>query len=317
VNTDAAGAGAAVLVTGGTSGIGRETVRLLAGDATTVLVHGRDRERGERVCETVRRETPGEAHFFAADFADVDAVRELAAAVSDDVDGLDALVNNAGTWQGERRLVDATGERSDGSRAGVECTTAVNHCAHFLLTAELWEELVADGGGRVVTVASALHRGTAFDVDALLGPEGPSGQTAYAHSKLANVLFARELARRAAGTGVTSNSCHPGIVPGTDLARNARGPGYYFWKAFGAVGRVLPFGPVTDDREEARTQYYLASDPAVADVTGAYFADLERTTANEAARSEANAERLWEWTADVVGVDPTFARAVAAQSSSG
>jgi len=129
---------AVVLVTGGTSGIGRETVRSLADRGATVLVHGRDRMRGERVCKAVRERTPGEATFYPADFADFDQVRNLTAAVADDHDRLDALVNNAGTWQDERRLTDAVGDRSDGSRARVELTIAVNHCAHFLLTHRLF-----------------------------------------------------------------------------------------------------------------------------------------------------------------------------------
>ena len=314
---------ATVLVTGGTSGIGRETVRRLAEDGATVLVHGRDGARGEAVCEWVRAETPGDAQFLRADLADFDDVRSLAAnvrAVLDegaDYDGLDVLVNNAGTWQPERRLVDATGERTDGTRAGVEFTVAVNHCAHVLLTAELWPLLrsATDAGsgekgvppaGRVVTVASGVHGQATFDIDALTDETGPSGQAAYAHSKLANVLFASELAHRAQGTGVTSNSCHPGVVPSTALARDSGGLSRSIWKAFGVVGGLLPFGPVDTERDAAETQYYLATAPEVADVTGEYFVDCEPKRPSTAARSRENQQRLWEWTADVVGVSPTF-----------
>jgi NAD(P)-dependent dehydrogenase (short-subunit alcohol dehydrogenase family) len=260
------------------------------------------------VCDEVRRETPGEARFCGADFAALDEVSALAEGVRDDAGELDVLVNNAGTWQDERRLVAATGEGSDGTSAHVEFTVAVNHCAHFLLTAELWDVLLAGEGGRVVTVASGVHRGADFALDALTGPDGPTGQTAYAHSKLANVLFAAELARRAQDIGVTSNSCHPGVVPSTHLARDARGPSSCVWKVLGLVGRLVPFGPVTNEREAARTQYYLASSPEVADVSGAYFADEEPTRPSATARNEGNARRLWEWTAEVVDVDPTFPR---------
>jgi len=289
---------AVVLVTGGTSGIGRETVRSLADRGATVLVHGRDRMRGERVCKAVRERTPGEATFYPADFADFDQVRNLTAAVADDHDRLDALVNNAGTWQDERRLTDAVGDRSDGSRARVELTIAVNHCAHFLLTHRLFPLLDA-ADGRVVTVSSDLHRRATFDLDALTGPDGPTGRDVYALSKLANVLFAFGLARRAEDAGVTSNACHPGVVPSSRLARDSSGPSSFVWKAFGVLGRRLPFGPVVDEREAARTSVYLAASDEVARMTGEYFADCERRSAGPAAADRERQDALWEWTADV------------------
>lgn len=318
------------LVTGGTSGIGRETVRCIAETGATVLVHGRDAERGGRVCDEIAAETPGEATFVRADFADFDSVRDCAAAVRDHVadrrGALDVLVNNAGTWQGERRLVEATGEvrdgdRTDGSRAGVEYTVAVNHCAHFLLTAELWPQLRRAGGihgegARVITVASDLHRRADFDVAALTGSDGPTGPAAYAHSKLANVLFAAELAEAAAGAGVTSISCHPGVAPGTSLARESGGLSRTLWKAFGAIGRVLPLGPVDTAREAAGTSCYLATSADTTSLTGEYVVDREPATPSEDARSMENRRRLWNWTADVVDVDPAFPRKADAGSGS-
>lgn len=306
------------LVTGGTSGIGRETVRCIAETGAAVLVHGRDTERGEHVCAEIAAETGGEATFIRADFADFDSVRDCAASVRDHVTdhgGLDVLVNNAGTWQGERRTISAAGERSDGSHAGVEYTVAVNHCAHFLLTAELWPQLrgahgIHGDGARVITVSSGLHERVDFDLDALTGPDGPTGQAAYAHSKLANALFAAELADRAAGTGVSSNSCHPGVAPGTSLARDSGGLSRTVWKAFGAIGRALPVGPVDTASEAAETQCYLTTSPDAASLSGEYVVNREPAKPSAAARSAENRQQLWEWTADVVDVDPVFPRSV-------
>ena len=289
------------LVTGGTSGIGRETVRGLAAQGWTVLVHGRDTERGREICRTVRRETSGTATFYRADLADFDAVGGLADAVADDHDRLDALVNNAGTWQDERRLLDATGERADGTLAQVELTVAVNHCAHYRLTHDLWPLLDA-AEGRVVTVSSDLHRRGELDVDRFVGPDGPTGQQAYADSKLANVAFTRALARRA--EGVTATCCHPGVVPSSRLARETGGLAKVGWKLFGAVGGLLPVGPVDSEREAAETSLFLATADGAADRHGGYFSDCERVDAKQV--DEASEDRLWTWTADVVGVDPDW-----------
>lgn len=287
------------LITGGTSGIGHETVRGLAERGWTVLVHGRDGERGQRVCERARVETDGDASFYRADLADFDAVRSLATRIRDDIDRLDALLNNAGTWQGDRVLVDAT----DGHRADVELTMAVNHCGHYLLTRELWP-LLDEADGRVVTVSSDMHRRGALDTDRFVGPDGPTGQQAYADSKLANVAFTRSLARRANRMDVTATACHPGVVPSSRLARDSPGLARYAWKLFGMVGALLPVGPVISEREAAKTSLFLAKSDEIDTERGVYFADSERRDAKPT--DEDTEERLWEWTADVVGVDPDW-----------
>ena len=289
------------LVTGGTSGIGRETVRGLAARGWTVLVHGRDAERGHEICRTVRRETAGTATFHHADLSTLDAVGALADAIVDDYDRLDALVNNAGTWQDERRLVAATGERTDGTRAQVARTVAVNHCAHYRLTHDLWPLLNA-AGGRVVTVSSGLHRRGELDTDRFLGPDGPTGQQAYADSKLANVAFTRALARRT--DAVTVSCCHPGIVPSSRLARETGGLSRLGWKLFGLVGGLLPVGPVDSERAAAETSLFLATTDDTDGLHGGYFSDCGRTEAKPV--EEATEEQCWAWTADVVGVDPEW-----------
>jgi len=294
--------GDVALVTGGTSGIGRETVLGLARRGWTVLVHGRDAERGRAVRDEVRAETDGEATFFSGDLTDFAAVRALANRVAEATDHLDALVNNAGTWLGERRLVDATGERADGTRAGVETTLAVNHCAHYLLTHELWPLLEA-ADGRVVTVSSDLHRRGTLDTDRFVGESGPTGQAAYADSKFANVAFTRALSRRAEGTGVTATCCHPGIVPSSRLARDSGGLSRLGWKLFGLVGGLVPFGPVDSEREAAATSLSLATTDETVE-SGGYYSNARL---GEAKSTDSAAETyLWKWTADVVGVDPDW-----------
>jgi NAD(P)-dependent dehydrogenase (short-subunit alcohol dehydrogenase family) len=313
------GDGDVVLVTGSTSGIGRETARNLADTGATVLVHGRDAGRAR---ETVA-ELPGEGHdWYLADFADLGDVRDLAGDVLDDYDRLDCLVNNAGTWQGERLLVDVPD-----SETGVEFTFAVNHLATFLLTHLLADRLEAtgeereastggeaddgdesgddetegDGSGpdpaRIVTVSSGLHRRATLDLDAVRGPDGPSGVDAYALSKLANVLFTAELSRRLPET-VTANCCHPGTSPATALARDGSLLPGLGWRLLGVVGKLTGF---TDSpAEAAETPTYLATSPAVGGMSGEYFEDREAVPPGDGALDRDAQQELWrvsvEWT---------------------
>src|SRR6476660_9325335 len=174
----------------------------LAGMGATVLLAGRDRERGEAAVEEIRRRG-GTAEFLQADFWSLHAVRELAAEVRSRYPRLDVLLNNAGGVNAERRLT------SD----GIEQTFAVNHLATFLLTEELRELLVASAPARIVTVSSEAHRMLkTLDFDNLQGEQSYKGFRAYAISKLANILFTYELDRRLHGTGVTANCLHPGTV---------------------------------------------------------------------------------------------------------
>jgi NAD(P)-dependent dehydrogenase (short-subunit alcohol dehydrogenase family) len=320
------GDGDVVLVTGSTSGIGRETARNLADTGATVLVHGRDAERAR---ETVA-ELPGEGHdWYLADFADLGDVREFAGDVLADYDRLDCLVNNAGTWQGERRLVGVPG-----SDEGVEFTFAVNHLAPFLLTHLLADRLEATGekresssdevesddedesdgegesGGedepdgddgpdpaRIVTVSSGLHRRATLDLDAVRGPDGPSGVDAYALSKLANVLFTAELARRLPDS-VIANCCHPGTSPATALARDGSFLPGLGWRLVGLVGKLTGF---TDSpAEAAETPTYLATSSEVSEMSGEYFEDREAVPPGDGALDRKAQQELWlvsvEWT---------------------
>ncbi|UPV75518.1 SDR family oxidoreductase [Halorussus limi] len=283
-----------VLLTGATSGIGREAARRLAERGATVLFTGRDRDAGRAALSEVRRAHPeSEGAFYPVDFADFDAVRRLAREVRADRDRLDVLVNNAGTSRSERRTTEG----------GVELTFAVNHLAPFLLTNLLASRLRESAPARVVTTTSGLHeRGSLADLDAVVRGEDFDGLDAYADSKLANVLFTRELAARLDGAGVTANCVHPGWIPNTNLVRNATGFSRVFTSAAALAASVAPVGPFERVEGAADALVYLATSDDVADVSGAYFDRKKQSSAASAADDPALRRRLWERSAELVGL---------------
>ncbi|HVE78591.1 MAG TPA: SDR family oxidoreductase, partial [Gemmatimonadaceae bacterium] len=253
-----------VLVTGATDGVGKETARELAARGAHILVHGRDPGTTERtaarIAQAGARATP-----LVADLASLGQVRRLADDVKAATPRLHVLVNNAGVYARERRL----------SEDGYELTFAVNHLAHFLLTLELMELLQASAPARVVTVSSMTHTQGRLDFADLMRAGRYDGYDAYATSKLANVLFTRALAARLAGTGVTANALHPGVVA-TKLLR----AGFAGASGMGA-------------REGAATSVYVATAPEVAEVSGGYFVSSRRARPAAVAASDALAEQLW------------------------
>jgi NAD(P)-dependent dehydrogenase (short-subunit alcohol dehydrogenase family) len=293
---DAPLAGRTALVTGSTGGIGTEIARGLAARGATVLLDGRDREAGERVRESLRDPATGDHALYTADLSEMAAVRDLAAAVRDDHDRLDVLVHNAGTWQGDHRLVAVPG--ADG---GVEFTFAVNHLAPYLLTHCLFEAVAASDAdpARIVTVSSEVHRRGAMDLDAVRGPDGPAGVDAYGLSKLANVMFTYELARRLP-EGVVANACHPGVSPATDLSRDGSTLAGLGWRLYGLVGGVL--GTTDSPAEAAETPLYLASAPEAAELNGEYVDDREPVRSSEASYDRAAQRDLWAASAEMVAL---------------
>ena len=278
-----------ILVTGATDGIGRETAVSLGRLGASLLVHGRDPEKADRVVSAVES-AGGTAEALLADFLDESEVVGLAEAVLDRTDHLDALVNNAGT-------AFATGALND---AGVERTMAVNHVAPFVLT-NLLAPAVERAGGRVVTVASGVHRRVEMDLAAFDDVEAYDAFDAYSYSKYANVLFTYALARRL--EAATSNCLHPGFVPGSALWRGGRPLFKWSLRILGSLPAVMQNLIGKTPVVAAATPVYLVASPEVAQVTGAYFADVERTRSAEGTSDESLQEALWEKTLEYTSLE--------------
>ncbi|MDY6819910.1 MAG: SDR family NAD(P)-dependent oxidoreductase [Halobacteriales archaeon] len=269
--------GRSVLVTGSTSGIGREAALALGRLGADIMVHGRDERAGQAVVADL--ESLGvSARFQVADFTDPAAVSRLAEAVRAWTDDLDRLLANAGGLFRRGHLTDH----------GVERTFQVNHLAHFQLTAELLPTFATDA--RIITTASGAHRGVDADFDGVTTINEYSGFKAYQRSKLANVLFAAELARRFDRTdrSMTAYSLHPGAIPGSGFFRFLPGPLTRLVRALDG----LPF--LTSVAEGAQTPVYLAAADGLEELSGQYFADCAPRTPSTAARDRAAQRRLWE-----------------------
>jgi NAD(P)-dependent dehydrogenase (short-subunit alcohol dehydrogenase family) len=278
-------AGKTVLVTGGTSGIGKATALGLAALGARVAITGRDLARTRDAAAGIAAAAGNPAvDPFAADMSSQAAVRQLAQEILDAYPRLDVLVNNAGGFWATRRL----------TADGQEHTFAVNHLAGFLLTNLLLDRLKAGAPARIVTVASAAHSSGRIDFDDLQDEHGYSAQRAYAESKLANVMFTYELARRLHGTGVSATTLHPG---GVRTGIGAEDPGLLFKLAF-SLARPLLKTP----QQGAATSIYLASSPAAEGITGQYFVNSKPKASSKSSYDEAAAARLWQISADLVGL---------------
>jgi NAD(P)-dependent dehydrogenase (short-subunit alcohol dehydrogenase family) len=266
--------GKVVVLTGGTSGIGQVAATELARQGARMVLIARDRVRAARALADVNIAGPGVAHRAVyADLASIAETRRVAAEIAAVEPRIDVLINNAGALFNQRRL----------SPDGLEMTFAVNHMAYFVLTEGLKRTLVASQA-RIVNTASGAHRGAALDFDDLQSERAYSGFQTYGRSKLCNILFTRELARRLQGTGVTANSLHPGFV----ATRFGDGSGGLL-QALMPVARLGAISP----QKGAETIVYLASSPDVASVTGLYFFKRKPDTPSAAAQDDVAASRLW------------------------
>ncbi len=275
--------GKSVLVTGGTGGIGLATAAGLAGLGARVGIVGRDRSRAEAAAERLRA-IGGPVEVFAADVSSQREVRRLAVEALAAFPRLDVLVNNVGGyWATRHPTVD-----------GLERTFAVNHLAPFLLTNLLLDRLRASAPARVVTVSSGAQAMGRIDFADLQGEQGYSGQRAYNQSKLANVLFTYELARRLQGSGVTANVLHPGVVRTAFGQEDPRR-----WMRL-LLPVVRPF--LKSPEKGAETSIYLASSAEVAGVTGRYFVNCRSKTSARASYDTAAAAQLWQVSAALVGL---------------
>jgi NAD(P)-dependent dehydrogenase (short-subunit alcohol dehydrogenase family) len=276
--------GQVCVVTGASSGIGKATASALARLGAHVVLVARDRGRGAAALAEVGAVSKSPPRLEIADLAVMAQVRELADRLAA-LDRIDVLVNNAGLMLFEHR---ATPD-------GFDHVFAVNHLAPFLLTNLLLGKLTANAPARVVTVASDAHAAARLDLDDLQLEQGWDSWRAYANSKLANILFTRELARRLAGARVTANCAHPGMVR-TGFGRE----GSLFLRLGIRLARPFMLSP----RRGADTVVYLASSTDVAGETGGYYVKRERREPSQAARDDQTARRLWQLSEELTGLAP-------------
>jgi NAD(P)-dependent dehydrogenase (short-subunit alcohol dehydrogenase family) len=268
--------GKTIVATGATSGIGEVAVLALAGLGARIVFIARDQARAQATMRKLEANAPGLSHrMLLADLSNMAETRKVGAEIAESEPRIDVLINNAGALFSNRQVTPE----------GLELTFALNHMAYFVLTEALRERLIASAPARIVSTASAAHQGMSLDFSDLQSAKGYSGLRVYGRSKLANILFTRELARRLAGTGVTANCLHPGAVA-TRFGESSGG-----W-----VGRVLPVLRLffISPEQGADTIIYLASSPEVAGTTGAYFVKRKVTAPSAAAQDDAAAKRLWE-----------------------
>jgi len=267
--------GKVVVITGATAGIGQFAAEHLAKLGARLVLIARDRDRAQATLSRLRAIAPNAAH--RAHFADLSLmvdVRRVAAEIVAAEPRIDVLVNNAGGFFASRKI----------TAEGLERTFALNHMAYFVLTACLQERLIALAPARIVNMGSVAHLPRAIDFDDLQTSKHYELFRAYGRSKLCNILFTRELARRLVGTGVTANCVDPGIVA-TNLGQREGG-------VFGFLMRIAMLFAGRPDRA-VDTIGYLAAAPEVADVTGKYYFGRRRAVQNRAAQDDEVAARLW------------------------
>lgn len=274
--------GKRVILSGASRGIGRETALALGRMGADLSFIVRDRERGGIVADEVRAlGMHGDVEVFIADLSSMADVRRVAAEVLAKHERIDVLVNNAGALLMDRQV----------TKDGYEATFATNHLAYFLLTQLLLGAVKKAPAGRIVNVASEAHRRGSLKFDDLMGEKKYVGWQAYSTSKLANVLFTGELARRLEHTNVTTNSLHPGVIA-SGFGRNNAGVVGFFAKV------VSPF--LMSSANGAKTTVFLASDPSVNTVTGKYFDKSKPKTPSREARDPSIAKRLWDVSDELV-----------------
>ncbi|MBI3988380.1 MAG: SDR family oxidoreductase [candidate division NC10 bacterium] len=276
--------GKVAMVTGATSGLGLVTARALAQQGARVIVVGRNADRGAATVRHIQQETGNPAvELLVADLSVQAQVRRLASEVQTRFPRLEVLVNNAGALFTRRLL----------SLDGLEMTFALNHLGYFLLTNLLLDTLRANLPARIVNVSSEAHRGAQINFADLQGAQRYSGWRAYAQSKLANLLFTYELARRLEGSGITANAVHPGFVA-TNFGRNNRGVQALLW-------RVLHVAALSPE-QGAQTIIYLATSPEVEGLTGRYFVKNQAVPSSKESYDSTAAQRLWQVSAELTGL---------------
>lgn len=278
--------GKTVVITGATSGIGQVAAEKLAGMGARLVLVARDKARGEAALARLRQAGPGVEHsIHYAELSRLSEMKRVAQEIAAAETRIDVLINNAGALFNTRQVTED----------GLELTFATNHMAYFVLTEGLRERLWASAPARVINTASDAHKGNKLDFNDLQSANGYSGFKVYGRSKLCNILHARELARRWAGSGVTANSLHPGFVS-TRFGDESGG-------LFSFVVRIAKNFAISPEKG-AETIVYLASsyDVAVAKTSGSYFYKCKVATPTREAQDDETARRLWTETAKLAGI---------------
>ena len=276
--------GKTVVITGGTSGIGEVAALELAQMGARIVLVAREKSRAEATLARLRKRGPELAH--TAHYADLTRLAEMkrvAAQIAAVEPRIDVLINNAGAMFGARAI----------TQDGLERTFALNHMAYFVVTEGLRERLAVAGDARIVNTASDAHRGATLDLSDLQSEQGSGAMQAYGRSKLCNILFTRELARRLHGSGITANCLHPGFVATRFGDQSGGLISHMIWLA-----KFLAISPA----EGARTIVHLASSPEVAGISGKYFYKCRATTPSPAAQDDQAALLLWERSAKLAGM---------------
>lgn len=276
--------GKTIVITGGTSGIGEVAAIELARKGARVLLVARDPERAKATLTKLHAADPGAEHTsHVADLSRIAEMKRVAGVIAASEPTIDVLINNAGALFNTRQVTED----------GLEKTFATNHMAYFVVTNLLLPNLKP--GARIVSTASDAHRGAKLDFGDLQSEKRYSGFAVYGRSKLCNILFNRELARRIEGSGVTANCLHPGFV----ATRFGDQSGGIFQVA---VRIAKPIGAISPE-EGARTVIYLASSPEVEGKSGGYYYKNRLATPTKEAQNDADAMRLWDVSAKLAGMD--------------
>jgi NAD(P)-dependent dehydrogenase (short-subunit alcohol dehydrogenase family) len=269
--------GKIVIITGANSGIGKETARVLAKMGATIIIFCRNRERGEAALQELKKQThSNNIELIIVDLADPDSIHNAVTQFKEKYNKLDVLINNAGLTLSKRQITSL----------GYEKTFAVNHLGHFLLTTLLLDTLKESAPSRIINVASNVHKFANLQFDDINQKSHYRGLLAYANSKLANLLFTYELARRLKGTGVTVNALHPGFVR-TNFGKRGRNK---FSKLFFKFARLFAISV----KKGAKTSIYLASSPEVNGITGKYFIKSKPVKSSNVSYNLETQKRLWD-----------------------
>jgi NAD(P)-dependent dehydrogenase (short-subunit alcohol dehydrogenase family) len=269
--------GKIVMITGANSGIGKQTAKVLAEKGATIIMICRNRERGENALKDLKEKTNSDKiELILADLTDPTAIQNAVTQFKGKYDKLDVLINNAGLVLSKKTITSL----------GYEKTFAVNHLGHFLLTNFLLDILIKSAPSRIINVSSEVHSSAHLNFEDINLSSKYRGFRAYANSKLANLLFTYELARRLKGTGVTVNALHPGFVR-SNFGRRGR---KLYERILFDIARIFAISV----KRGAKTSIYLASSPEVKNITGKYFVKLKLANSSKKSYDKKAQRKLWQ-----------------------